>query len=509
MEQWQSGAIQEGGMHPPVRPAIKLLGDEFVERIVSEALDILSKVGVFIEHDEALSMLGDAGAKVDMAKKRALIGDDLVWRCLKSAPSRLRLYDRDGNASIELCGMEVHFTPGSAALNILDAKSGRIRRAVSDDAVAFARIADALQNIDAQSTAVIPSDIPHEIADRYRLFIVLTNSTKPIVTGTFTIEGFTVMKEMLTVIRGSEEELRKKPLAVFDACPSPPLKWSRLTAQSLIDCATYGIPAEIVSMPLLGVSAPVTLSGALVQHTAECLSGIVIHQLASPGAPIIYGGSPGVFDMRHGTVAMGAIEVAMLTAAYAQIGQYFGLPTHGYLGLSDSKLLDAQAGVESAIGMLIGALAGVNMIAGAGMIEFENCQSPEKLVLDNDVCGMVRRMLKGIEQRSVVIAEDLYDDIMSAEHFLTSEHTLKWMRHELLFPSQAIDRLTKEAWERAGGLDAVKKCASIVEEIVSTHRPKKLQDDKLNALTEIMLAEGRKYGIKHMPALDAILHSDE
>lgn len=496
------------GVCPPVRPAIKLLSDELVERIVDEAIDLLSKVGVLIEHDGVLSMLGDAGAKVDMTGKRALIGDELIWRCLKSAPSRVRLYDRDGNVAFELCGMEVYFTPGSAALNVLDSKSGKIRRAVSNDAVAFARLADALQNIDAQSTAVIPSDVPHEIADRYRLFIVLTNSTKPIVTGTFTIEGFAVMKEMLTVIRGSEEELRRKPLAVFDACPSPPLKWSKLTAQSLIDCATCGIPAEIVSMPLLGISAPVTLSGALVQHTAECLSGIVIHQLASPGAPIIYGGSPGVFDMRHGTVAMGAIEVAMLTAAYAQIGRYLGLPTHGYLGLSDSKVLDAQAGVESAIGTLIGALAGVNMIAGAGMIEFENCQSLEKLILDNEVCGMVRRMLSGIEQRSKPIAEDLYGDIMSAEHFLTSECTLRWMRRELLFPSQAIDRLTKDIWERNGRLDASRRCAGMVEEILSRHHPKRLQEDKLKALTEIMLIEGSRYGLSKLPALDGIIHSD-
>ncbi|MCS7252991.1 MAG: trimethylamine methyltransferase family protein, partial [Armatimonadota bacterium] len=448
------------GTHPAMRPAIKLLSDEFVERIVGEALDVLAKVGVLIEHDGVLSMLGDAGAKVDMANKRAYINDGLVWRCLKSAPSRVRLYDRDGNMAFELCGMEVYFTPGSAALNILDAKSGEIRRATSHDAIAFARLADALQNIDAQSTAVIPSDVPHDVADRYRLFIVLTNSSKPIVTGTFTIDGFAVMKEMLSVIRGSEEELRGKPLAIFDACPSPPLKWSKLTAQCLIDCATYGIPAELVSMPLLGISAPVTLSGALVQHTAECLSGVVIHQTASSGAPLIYGGSPGAFDMRHGTVSMSAIEVAMLTAAYAQIGRYFGLPTHGYLGLSDSKLVDAQAGAESAIGTLIGALAGVNMIAGAGMIEFENCQSPEKLILDNELCGMVRRLLNGIAQRSPLMAEDLYGDIKSAEHFLTSEHTLRWMRHELALPSRAIDRLTKEAWESSGRTDTMQRCMS-------------------------------------------------
>lgn len=499
----------EEGTCPPIRPFIKLLSDELIERIVNEALEVLMKVGVFIEHEGVLSMLCDAGAKVEKATKRAFIGEDLVWKCLKSAPSRIAIYGRDGDISLELCGIEVYFTPGSAALNILDTKVGRIRRATSDDAITFARLADALKNIDAQSTAVIPSDVPHEIADRYRLFTVLANSSKPIVTGTFTIEGFYVMREMLIAIRGTEEHVRKKPLAIFDVCPSPPLKWSKLAAQCLIDCAKNGIPAEIVSMPLLGISAPVTLSGALVQHTAECLSGIVIHQLASPGAPIIYGGSPGVFDMRRGTVAMGAIEVAMLTAAYAQIGRYFGLPTHGYLGLSDSKLLDAQAGVESAIGLLIGALAGVNIIAGAGMLEFENCQSHEKLLLDNEACGMVRRFLEGIAQRSQRMAEELHRKMESAENYLTSESTLRWMRSELSLPSNVIDRLTKESWEAGGGLDAAHRCSRIVEEILISHRPKPLPKETLKTICSIMLSDARRYGVESLPAVNAAMRLND
>jgi trimethylamine--corrinoid protein Co-methyltransferase len=489
-------------MQPPIRPTVKLLSDKLIERVVSEAIDVLKKVGVLIEHEDVLSMLHDAGAKVDMAKRRAFISEEMIFKCLKSAPSRVTLYDRDGEASFQICGLDVYFTPGSAALNVFDAMLGRIRRATSDDAINIARLSDALNNIDLQSTAVVPSDVPYAIADRYRLFIVLTNSRKPIVTGTFAIDGFAPMREMLVAVRGSDEELRKKPLAIFDVCPSPPLKWSKLSAQCLVDCARHGIPAELVSMPLIGVSAPVTLTGALVQHTAENLSGIVIHQTARAGAPIIYGGSPGVFDMRFGTVAMSAIEAVMLTASYAQVGRYLGLPTHGYLGLSDAKLLDAQAGVEATIGTLIGALAGVNVIAGAGMIEFENCQSLEKLVLDNDICGMARRLIHGVVQRAEVMAEDLLCGIEEGDHFLTSPSTLKWMREELFFPSKAIDRLTKEAWEGAGGSETLRRCSAIVEEILSKHVPRLLPKETVSELIKIMRGEAKRYGVEHLPAVE-------
>jgi trimethylamine--corrinoid protein Co-methyltransferase len=182
------------------------------------------------------------------------------------------------------------------------------------------------------------------------------------VTGTFRVEGFKPMHDMLVAIRGSEDALAEKPLAIFDACPSPPLKWSNLTAQSLIDCARTGIPSELVSMGLTGATSPVTIAGTLVQHTVENLSGVVICQLAKKGTPVIFGGSPASFDMRKGTTPMGAIETMMIDSAYAQIGKYLNLPTHAYMALSDSKINDAQAGFESGIGAVVAALSGINVV---------------------------------------------------------------------------------------------------------------------------------------------------
>jgi trimethylamine--corrinoid protein Co-methyltransferase len=316
------------------------------------------------------------------------------------------------------------------------------------------------------------------------------------------VEGFQVMKEMLGAVRGDDERLQEKPLAIFDCCPSPPLRWSNLTCQSLIDCAKAGIPAELVSMPLSGATAPFTLAGSLVQHAAENLSGVVIHQLAKPGAPIIYGGSPAFFDMRRGTTPMGAIETMMIDAAYAQIGRHLRLPTHAYMGLSDAKVLDYQGGLESGIGATIAALAGVNVISGGGMLDFESCQSLEKLVLDNDICGMALRLVQGLEQRSEKLAEDLYGDVDTGDHFLTSPETLKWLRKEPFIPSECIDRSNRDDWIKAGSTSARVRAQEQVREILLKHTPEPLAEDLTKELRRIMEAEARRYGLEKLPSIE-------
>ena len=477
-----------------VRPTMEVLSQALVERIVAEAIDVLGKVGVFVENAEALTVLGDGGARLDKAAQRAFLPEDLVRRCVRSAPSAVTVFSREGEPAMRLQGFNVYFNPGSAAIKILDSQTGLARAPVTSDVVSFARLADALPNIDAQSTAVIPSDVPETIADRYRLLLVLLNSSKPIITGTFTTEGFAVMKEMLVAVAGSEARLRQSPMAVFDACPSPPLKWSHLTAQTLLDCARCGLPAELVSMPLFGATAPVTLCGALVQHTAENLSGIVIHQLAGEGSPIIYGGSPEVFDMRHGTTPTGAIETMLLICGYAQIGRFLGLPTHGYLGLSDAKVIDAQAGLESGIGAVLAALAGLNVVSGAGMLEFESCQSLEKLVIDDEICGMAQRLLRGIEPREKILAEDLLGDLSDGQHFLTSAVTLRWLREEISFPSPVIDRQSRGQWQAKGSTDAVHRAGQRVQDLLASHRPERLPDDVRKELVTVMSNDARRHG---------------
>ncbi|MDP3024263.1 MAG: trimethylamine methyltransferase family protein [candidate division Zixibacteria bacterium] len=476
------------------RPKLELLDKRRIEQIIDDALELLSKVGVFVENKEGLKLLDEAGAKIDKKKKRVHIKSELVQRCLKSAPKEIKVYDRVGRLALDLKGYNIHFDPGSAALWIYDLKKDKIREPVTSDLIRFAQLTDGLKYLKAQSTALIPSDVPKEIADRYRLFISLLYSSKPVVTGTFVKEGFEVMRDMLVSIRGSEDDLRREPLAIFDCCPSPPLKWSDLTCQNLIDCAKSGIPAELVSMPLTGATAPVTLTGALIQHTAENLSGIVIHQLAQKGSPIIYGGSPACFDMRTGTTPMGAIETMMIDSSYNQIGKYFGLPTHAYMGLSDSKTLDYQSGLESGIGAILAGLSGINVISGPGMLDFESCQSMEKLVIDNEICGMAYRLIEGIAFRKEPPFLELFKEEYLEKGFLTSPHTLKWFKEEVFFPSQVIDRFNLGEWLKKGKKTAVWRANELIEKIISSKSFDELSTEKKNELFKIIQSDAKKYG---------------
>jgi trimethylamine--corrinoid protein Co-methyltransferase len=482
------------------QPSLQLLSREQIEEIHLSSLKILEEVGVLIQRDSVLKMLADAGAEVDISKKIARIPQHLAKESLAKAPSTIRLYSRDGKHDLLLEGNRVHYDPGSAALYLLDSATGEIRRPVTRDLADFVRLTDGLEHIQAQSTALVVSDVPDAIVDRYRLYVVLKNSPKTIVTGTFSVDGLYDMKDMLAAVVGGEKELARRPMAIFDLCPSAPLKWGDFIVQNLVDCAKYGIPAEILPMPQLGATGPVSLAGSLVQHNAEFLSGLVISQVANPGAPVIYGGSPTTFDMRYATARLGAIETIMMGCAYAQIGKYYGFPTHMYLGLSDTKTVDAQAGFESALGITLGALAGINVISGPGMLDSENCQSFEKLVIDDTVCGMALRLIRGIDVNDQTLAVDVIRKVGAGGHFLAEKHTLEWLRKEIFEPSDVVDRQNVNAWKRLGSKDTAQRARENVQRILRDHKPDPLPSDTEKGLDNVMHGIMRKHGVGKLPA---------
>jgi trimethylamine--corrinoid protein Co-methyltransferase len=307
---------------------------------------------------------------------------------------------------------------------------------------------------------------------------------------------------MLAAVRGGAGALRTLPLAIFDACPSPPLKWSRLTAQSVIDCARARIPSEFVAMPLTGATAPATLTGALVQHVAENLAGVVIAQTARSGAPVIFGGSPASFDLRAGAPPMGAIETMMIDVAYTQIGKALRLPTHAYMGLSDSKSPDAQAGLESGIGAVLAALAGVNVVSGGGMMNYESCQSLEKLLIDSEIISMSYRLLEGIRQREEPMAVTLLAELARGAEFITHPHTLEWYRKEQTYP-KIIDRGNYQQWVDAGKPTLADRASKRAELLLKTPPTPSADETLRRELEAIMLAHARKYGMSRLPSLPA------
>ena len=472
------------------KPKLELLSKELVEKIVDEGLTLLERHGVLVENAEALGLLAAAGASVDRASGRVRMGRKLVQDALAATPAAVTLFDRTGNRAFTVGGDEVHFDPGSAAVTLLDHQTQAERKASTADLVDFYKLVETLDHIHFQSTGLIAFDVPSPVADAFRLYAGLCLSEKPFVTGTFRVEGFGPMKDLLAAVRGGEGALRDRPFAIFDACPSPPLKWSNLTTQSLIDAARAGIPSELISMGMTGATSPTTIAGTLVQHVAESLSGVVISQLAGRGAPVIFGGSPSSFDMRKGTTPMGAIETMMIDAGYTQIGKYLKMPTHAYMGLSDAKVNDPQAGFETALGAVLGALAGVNVISGPGMLDFESSMSLEKLVIDDGICAMAYRLLEGIAQRDDPIALGVFEGFVPGMSFLTHPHTRQWYRKEHI-PAGLIDRDPYGAWVAAGRTSIVDKAHADVAKRLKEYAAPPLAGDVRKDLDRIMTAYGR------------------
>ena len=482
-----------------IRPKLELFSAEQLDGVIADAMAALATIGFEVENTEAEALLQSGG--VTRKSGRFLATEAQVRGALATAPHRVVVFDRAGNPALDLGGDRAHFDPGSAALWILDPETQRRRTPTSQDLCHLAWVAEACRNIAAQSTGLIPGDVHEAMGDRWRLYVALANSSKPVITGTFRKDAFAVMAAMLAAVRGGAAALAERPLAIFDCCPSPPLKWSDLTCQALIDCARAGIPAELVSMPLGGATAPVTLREMVVQHAAESLSGVLIHQLAAPGAPIIWGGSPATFDMRHGTTPMGAIETMMVDAGDAQVGKRFGLPTHAYMAMSDAKTVDAQTGMESGIGAILAALAGVNLVSGPGMLDFESCQSLEKLVLDDQACGMALRLTRGISQDSAPDAVELIRQLVETGNFLGHRHTREHYRSEQFIPSKVIDRGTYDQWEAGGGRSAFAAARGEVRTIVARGNPAPLPEDLRREIHGLIAAEATRLGTVLPPGL--------
>jgi trimethylamine--corrinoid protein Co-methyltransferase len=486
-----------------LRPRLRLLDDALIGRILDEAREVVARLGVEVHNAAVLSLLADHGASVDAGAQRARLPGTLVEKAVETAPRAIRLFDCLGRQTHDLSGSRIHFTPGSAAILVLDAATGTMRKPVTADYVRHAKVVSGLPHIAAQSTALICQDVAEPIQDSYRLFLSLLYGEKPVVTGAFTVESVGAMRDMLEAVRGGADALRAQPLAIFSCCPASPLKWSEATSQNLVDCARAGIPAEIVSMPLAGFMAPVTLVGTLVAHAAETLSGLVISQLARPGAPVLWGGSPAVFDVRYETTPMGAIETMMLDCAVSEIGQHLGLPTQAYVALSDAKLLDAQAGLETGMGAVLAALSGINSISGAGMLDFESCQSLEKLVVDDAICGMALRLTQGVEPREDFPALQHFEELLREGHLLIADHTRRHLRAEISFPGPVIDRGSRSRWQEEGALTLGQRATSEVERLLASYQPSRMPAETREALIGRMEAEARRAGMASLPAREA------
>ena len=473
-----------------MRPRTQLLSGDLIGRILREAFELLMSPGVRVGSAPVVELLQAAGVEVTDGVAR--LPETLVRKSLASAPRDFYLYNRRGEKAVHYGGDDVHFDPGSCCVQMLDPETLEARPSETRDLVRIVQVAENLPQFAAQSTAVVCNDAPSLIGDLYRLLVVLQHSDKPVVTGSFSAAGLQGMIDLLVADSGSAEELRREPRAVFDVCPSPPLNWSEFGSHNLLDLAHAGVPAEIVAVPLAGGTAPVTLAGSVTQHAAEVLAGITLHQLAGAGSPVVWGGAPAIFDMRTGGAPMGAVETAMLNMACAEVGKHLGLPTHGYLVATDSKFVDAQAGAESARSAMLGALAGINMISGAGMIESLACHSVEKLVMDAESIASAQRLARGIEVRGESLATAMFAQTGLSGEFLKLKETRALFRQEQYLPSAVIDRSARGSEPPT---DIFARARTRVDELVSAYRKPSLAEDVLRKFQAIVEREAERAGV--------------
>lgn len=475
-----------------MRPSLSLLDPALIGRIVDEALTVLERIGVHIEDPRALGRLAKLGLQVDATTSRVLFPRAVVERALATAPSSLTLHDREGAPSAVLEGDNVHFVPGSSALRVLDRRTQQSREPLTADFVEYVKLADGLKNISYLSTAFIPKDIPQDICDAWRLYLVLAHSKRPVVSGAFTAWGVPRMGELMAMFRDGREDLVRRPMAIFTCCPNTPLRWGEDPIANIMDCAAWGIPIEIVPVLLLGMISPATTVGALVLHTAEVLSGLTIAQAVRPGTPVIFGGAPASFHMQLMTNPMTAVEALRVYCGYAQIAKHLKLPCQAYMGLSDSKFNDPQAGMETGVGAFLAAAAGINSVSGPGMLDYVNCFSFEKLVFDDEVVAHAQRFVRPVEVRDDLPTLALIEELVRDQHLLMSEHTLAHWPTELYLPGPMVDRTNWDQWAEQGSNDWRARANSVIEETLSAYDVEPLEDrvhDEIHAMFRGTCAE--------------------
>ncbi len=446
---------------------LRILTEDQVKKVHEQALYVLESMGMEFSYDPALDILEDAGCEVDRETQKVKFPPELVEKCLKSAPSSFDLYDREGNYYCTFGDGKTRFNPGSSSSNVLDSDGITSRLSNVKDLKRLTRVAQSLPHIDFVSSSIVCEEAPGELGSQYLYYTEIQNSTKPIIGGATDPEGVPRTFELLKAVLGSEEAVRTKPYTIFDICDTSPMRWSHIGARNVVDCVNMDIPVEFISAQIAGATGPITLAGCVLEHTVEMVSGVVLAQCIKPGHPVVYGGAPCIFNMQTMYTPMEAMECSMVTAAYAQMGKYYGLPVHTYAAMSDSKIIDYQAGSETARSGLMAMLSKVDNVSGAGGLNVIAEMSIEKIVIDNDFIGTLKHLEKGINFDDDTLAADLLIKVGSGGNFMTNKHTLDNYRKEQNYSNITMNYKDRPAWMKEGAWTVEDKARNYVEKTAS------------------------------------------
>jgi trimethylamine--corrinoid protein Co-methyltransferase len=457
-------------------PLIQYLSKNQVEMIHEGSLSLLEKTGIEVDHKAGLKALAEAGAKVDFDNKRAKIPPDLVVRCLESVPDRFTLAARNPEKDCPLIPGGPPFSRnGGGADFTIDINTGEFRPMLYEDVSSYFKLMDALEGI-SFIAPVFGHDMPVVGRDILMLREAFANTDKPIHLRAFSGETLKHMFEMAVIVAGNKEALKKRPIVSLLEAPISPLKFLDVTVDALWLCGEYGIPLDICVMPIAGGTGPMTMAGNVQLLNTEFLAGVVISQLAHPAAPLQYAPRPMAMDMRTGFSLAGSVELGIMAAAGAQMAHFYHVPVSLHGPWTDSMTHDGQSTFERMYMTIMAALAGANVLVGAGMIQQSLVISHEQLVIDDEVNRTAFRAVKGFEIDEERLGANVISEVGPGGNFVAEEHTLKYLRGERYIPS-LLYRDSREAWEASGSMTFVERAKDRALSILHEHQPEPLPDD--------------------------------
>ena len=464
-------------------PQFSLLSDSQIQDLHLAALEVLRHTGVRFFHQGALDMLGQAGAFISDGNL-VKFPSSLVESAIASTPSRIVMCDRNGEPAVFLEGTKVHFGTGSDCLNLLDPFTGEHRKFTQADIMDSYRVCDALPNIHFVMSNGLPANVDSRKTYDVQMSLMLQYTTKPLVFVTADLTTCQRAIDMAAAVAGGYGALTEQQHILLYSEPSSPLKHSQTAVDKLLLMAEYQLPIVYSPAPLMGGTGPITMASGLVLAMAEIFSGLVVHQLKSPGAPFVFGSGLHHMDMSSAQLSYGAPEFQLTKAAVAELGRWYGIPTWGYAGCSDAKVMDEQAAAEATLSVLMAKLTGANLIHDVGYMESGLTMAYEMIVLTDELVAMADNFMKGIEVSEETLLLDEIHAVGPGGHFMSSETTLSRFR-DFWFPG-LLDRGRREKWLKAGATTLGQRLNARVREILKEHQPKLLEADKVRCVQEIL-----------------------
>lgn len=436
-------------------------------------MDVLANVGVKVDYATARQIFANAGASVDETTGIVRIPEALIMQAIQKAPRSFRLYGADSRFSVTIGGGEPVFAGLGTPTSNLDLETCEHRPSTLQDLIHHIQLINASQNIHCMQMDVWPTDLPMTTIHAEAIWAWAHHSHKPFGMGCYAYRPTLDMMEMMAIASGGRETFQQRP-TFFGICSTvSPLQITQVQLEGMLICADYGQPVAMSPEGIAGTTAPVTLAGLLVQENANILAHIALAQLFRPGTPVVYGTVSTIANLRNGTVALGAVETGLITAASVQLAKSYGLPCRSVGSVTESKREDYQAGFERFATLLPAVLGGVDYITCAGTLDSSMLESDALLVLDDEVCGAAMRMARGIQVNEKTLAMDIIRKVGSSGNYITEKHTLQNYRAEHFLP-QLMVREPYEGWEKAGAKSALDNARTKACQLLAEAKPVEL-----------------------------------